>query len=66
MPNNQVRVRHWQRSRTWAHIASLITTAKLNGVEPSAYLKATLEVIAAGHPGSKIDDLLPWNFNPSS
>jgi transposase len=36
--------------RTWARIASLIETCKLNGVEPYAYLKATLEAIAAGHP----------------
>ncbi|MEY8831439.1 transposase domain-containing protein, partial [Sedimentitalea sp. XS_ASV28] len=36
------------------------------GVELFAYLRATLEVIAAGHTASKIDDLLPWNFNPSS
>jgi len=30
------------------------------------YLKATLEAIAAGHPKSRIDDLLPWNFKPST
>ena len=29
-------------------------------------LKATLEAVAASHPQAKIDDLLPWNFNPSS
>nr|WP_309504601.1 transposase [uncultured Roseovarius sp.] len=57
---------HDEGGRTWARIASLIATAKINSVEPFAYLKATLEVIAAGHPDSKIDDLLPWNFNPSS
>mgnify|MGYP001943966302 CR=1 FL=1 len=57
---------HDEGGRTWARIASLIATAKINGVEPLAYLKASLEVIAAGHPASQIDDLLPWNFNPSS
>ncbi|MEO1987104.1 MAG: transposase domain-containing protein, partial [Martelella sp.] len=31
-----------------------------------AYLKATLEAIANGHPQSRIDDLLPWNFKLSS
>nr|WP_242662694.1 transposase domain-containing protein [Salipiger profundus] len=31
-----------------------------------AYLKATLEAIAAGHPASRIYQLLPWNFTPSS
>lgn len=27
---------------------------------------ATLAVIAAGYPHAQIDDLLPWNFKPSS
>ena len=51
--------------KAWGRIASLIETAKINGVEPFAYLKATLEAIAAGHPQNRIDDLLPWNFTPS-
>ncbi|NDR56324.1 IS66 family transposase [Pseudoruegeria sp. M32A2M] len=57
---------HDEGGRSWARIASLIATAKVNGVEPFAYLKATLEAIAAGHPQSRIDDLLPWNFKTSS
>ena len=57
---------HDEGGRTWGRIASLIATAKINGVEPFAYLKATLEAIAAGHPASQIDELLPWNFKPSS
>ncbi|MFW5678296.1 MAG: transposase domain-containing protein, partial [Rhodosalinus sp.] len=47
-------------------IASLIETCKINGVEPFAYRKATLEAIANGYPQSRIDDLLPWNCQPSS
>ncbi|MCR9110849.1 transposase domain-containing protein [uncultured Marivita sp.] len=43
-----------------------MATAKNKGVEPFAYLKATLEAIAAGHPASRIDELFPWNFTPSS
>lgn len=57
---------HDEGGRAWGRIASLIETAKINGIEPFAYLKATLEAIAAGHPKSKIDGLLPWNFAPSS
>ena len=41
-------------------------TCKMNGVEPCAWLKSTLEKIAAGNPQSEIDELLPWNFVPAS
>lgn len=57
---------HDEGGRAWGRIASLIETCKINGIEPFAYLKATLKVIAAGHPQNRIDDLLPWNFQPSS
>ncbi|WP_367179852.1 transposase domain-containing protein [uncultured Tateyamaria sp.] len=35
-------------------------------LEIFAYLKATLKSIFAGHPASRIDELLPWNFTSSS
>ena len=57
---------HDEGAAAWARIASLIETAKMNGVDPHAYLKATLEAIAAGHPSSAIDQLLPWAFTPTS
>jgi len=50
----------------WAVIASLLETAKLNGVEPYAYLKDVLERMTNGHPMSRIDELLPWNWKPSA
>ena len=50
---------HDEGAAAWGRIAS-IETAKMNGVEPYAYLKATLEAIAAGHP-ARIDELLPWS-----
>lgn len=56
---------HDEGGRTWGRIASLIETARLNGVEPYAYLKAILEAIAAGHPQARIDELLPWAFKSS-
>lgn len=49
----------------WAVIATLIESAKLNGVEPYAYLKDVLERMSNGHPMSRIDELLPWNWEPS-
>jgi transposase len=57
---------HDEGGIAWGRIASLIETCKINGVEPFAYLKETLTAIADGHPQSHIDDLLPWNFKPSS
>jgi transposase len=46
----------------WAAVASLIATAKLNNVEPFAYLRDVLERMSNGHPMSRLDDLLPWNW----
>jgi transposase len=46
----------------WAIVASLLTTAKLNDVEPFAYLKDVLERMSNGHPMAQLDDLLPWNW----
>ena len=57
---------HDEGAKAWARIASLVETAKMNGVNPHAYLKATLEAIANGHPASDIDQLLPWAFTPTS
>ena len=40
---------------------SLIGTAKLNNVDPQAWLADVLARIAA-HPARRLDDLLPWNW----
>ncbi len=57
---------HDEGARSWGRIASLIETCRMNGVEPCAWLTSTLEKIAAGHPQSKIHELLPWNFDPAA
>jgi len=44
-----------------AALYSLIGTAKLNGLDPMAYLRHVLSVIAT-HPINRIDALLPWQI----
>jgi hypothetical protein len=41
---------------------SILQTAKLNGVNPEAYLTDTLAKIAAGHPINRISELMPWVY----
>ncbi len=48
-----------------AAIYSLIETAKLNGVNPQAWLTDVLSRIA-DHPINRIDELLPWRFQSAS
>jgi hypothetical protein len=45
-----------------AAIYSVIETAKLNGVEPQAYIADVIEKIAGGWPASRWDELMPWNW----
>ena len=44
---------------------SLIVTAKMNDIDPQAWLADVLARIA-DHPASKLDELLPWNWKLSA
>ncbi len=46
----------------WAIVCSLIASAKLNDVEPFAYLRDILQRMTDGHSMSRLDELLPWNW----
>ena len=44
---------------------SLIVTAKMNDIDPQAWLADVLARIAE-HPAQKLDELLPWNWHRPS
>jgi hypothetical protein len=44
---------------------SLIVTAKMNDIDPQAWLADVLDRIAA-HPVQRLDELLPWNWRSAS
>ncbi len=48
---------------TWARMASLIGTCKLNSVNPQAYLEHALDSILNQHMQGDILQLMPWNFD---
>lgn len=47
-----------------AAIYSVIETAKMNGLEPQAYIADVIARIAADWPASRWDELMPWNWLP--
>ncbi|TCZ65007.1 IS66 family transposase, partial [Roseicella aquatilis] len=48
-----------------AIIYTIAESAKLNGLDPEAYIASVLDRLANGHPITRIGELLPWNFRPS-
>lgn len=45
------------------YIYTLIETAKLNNVDPQAWLEDVLRRLP-DHPARRLADLLPWNWQP--
>lgn len=48
---------------TWAILASLINTAKLNGLDPQTWFIDVLKKIISGEVTiNRLDELLPWTW----
>jgi transposase len=45
-----------------AIIYTIAETAKLNGLDPEAYIAAVLDRLAGGHTIARLGELLPWNI----
>ena len=41
---------------------SIIMTCELHGINPHDFIADVLDRLAAGHPNSEIDELMPWNW----
>lgn len=53
-------------ARHWAIAMTLIQTAKLNGVDPMAWLTDVLERVVSGRTKAhELTALLPWNWDPA-
>jgi transposase len=46
-----------------AILYTVLESAKLNGLDPEAYLADVIDRMAKGHPINRLSELLPWNWN---
>lgn len=51
------------RSSGMKHLLTIVETAKMNGLDPQAYLTDILSRIN-DHKINRLDKLLPWNWAP--
>jgi hypothetical protein len=49
-----------------AVLYTVLETAKLNGIDPEAYLADVIDRIAKGHPINQLSELLPWSGSRSA
>lgn len=45
-----------------AILYTVLESARLNGLDPEAYLADVIARLAQGHPINRLDELLPWNW----
>ncbi len=45
-----------------AILYTVLEAAKLNGLDPEAYLADVIDRMARGHPINRLGELLPWNW----
>jgi transposase len=45
-----------------ALLYTVLESAKLNGLNPEAYLADVIDRMAKGHPINRLAELLPWNW----
>ena len=55
---------HAMGAESWATMASLIETCKLNSVDPLAWMTDVLGKLVNLWPASRIDALMPWAWTP--
>jgi len=54
-------------AQAWAVLASLLQSARLNGLDPYTWLNDVLERIVTGEvKNNELDCLLPWNWRPAA
>jgi transposase len=46
-----------------AILYTVLESAKLNGLDPQAWLSDVIDRMAKGHPINRLGELLPWNWN---
>lgn len=52
--------------QTWALLASLVETCKLNEVDPNAYFTKLFTRLVNGWPQARIEELMPWRLRPAA
>ena len=57
---------HDEGAENWACIASLIETAKLNSVDPQAYVADVLTRLVNLWPATRLDELMPWAWGAAN